>query len=76
MTDLIRDYRICAYHIRPDLGPHVHHPLDSKDSFPTQIDDETDAAFIARKYAEGHQSFDRKSFEEEVRQWKSGSKHG
>lgn len=74
MTDLVRDYRICAYHLQPGLGHHVHFPLDSKDRIPIEIGNEQDAATIARLYANEYVSFELRAFEEVVKRWKSGSK--
>lgn len=75
MLDLVRDYRICAYHHGPDHGTHMHHPLESSVRTPLDISTEADAERVVRAYAEEHDSFEPAAFLEVVTRWKSALKH-
>lgn len=74
MVDLLRDYRICAYHPEDHGGVHLHHPLETKETRPVDIRSPSEAEAIMTAYAETMTWFDPRRFEEVMRRWRSGSK--
>lgn len=76
VLDLIRDYRICAYHVEHHGGVHLHHPIQNKEAVRVDVRSPSEADALMRYYAEREDVFRLERFQEVSEQWRFESRNG